>query len=295
MKRQYDTLVIGHPSFDFNIDYQDNLITELGGAVFYSSASAYAGGNKVGVVTKLAEKDTDAIKQFVVPREDIFLIPSKKSTSIRNKYFTADKEKRKCTCISQADAFTVDDIPDVDSKIYHFAGLIYGDYADGLIEELSKRGKVAVDVQGFLRHASGDNTDMYFENWADRERLIPYITYLKTDAAEAEILTGETDRRKAAKILYDMGAKEVLITHNTEVLAYDGKEIYTCPIKARSLIGRSGRGDTTFAAYITERQRASVADSLLFATACVSSKMEKLGPYRGTRKDIEAYIRKFYK
>ena len=163
-----------------------------------------------------------------------------------------------------------------------------------MIEELSKRGKVAVDVQGFLRHASGDNTQMYFENWADRERLIPYITYLKTDAAEAEILTGEKDRTKAAEILYGMGAKEVIITHNTEVLAYDGKRVYTCPIKARSLIGRSGRGDTTFAAYITERKRASVEEALLFATACVSSKMEKLGPYRGTRDDILEYIRMFY-
>lgn len=292
--KKYDTLVIGHPSFDFNIDWQDNLITELGGAVFYSSASAYAGGNKVGVVTKLAEKDKDALKKFVIPQEDIFYIPSSKSTSIRNKYFTADKERRKCTCISQADPFTIDDIPDVESDIYHFAGLIYGDYADGLIEELSKRGKVAVDVQGFLRHASGDNTDMYFENWADRERLIPYVTYLKTDAAEAEILTGKTDRKEAARILYDMGAKEVLITHNTEVLAYDGKRMYTCPIKARSLVGRSGRGDTTFAAYITERKRASVEEALLFATACVSSKMEKLGPYTGKREDILAYIREFY-
>ncbi len=293
--KEYDTLVIGHPSFDFNIDWQNNLVQELGGAVFYSSASAFAGGNKVGVVTKVAPKDVDVLKQFVIPQEDIFYIPSSKSTSIRNQYFTADKEKRKCTCISQADAFTLSDIPDVRSKIYHFAGLIYGDYADGLIEALAERGAVAVDVQGFLRHASGDNTDMYFENWKDRERLLPYVTYFKTDAAEAEILTGTTDRTEAAKILYDMGAKEILITHNTEVLAYDGKNVYTCPIKARNLEGRSGRGDTTFVAYITERQRADVADALLFATACVSSKMEKRGPYRGTRADVQAYIEQFYK
>ena len=87
-----------------------------------------------------------------------------------------------------------------------------------------------------------------------------------------------------------------MITHNTEELAFDGNEIYTCPIKARNLSGRSGRGDTTFAAYISERVTgASVAEALLWATATVSAKMEKPGPYKGTRADIEDYIRRFYK
>ena len=106
--------------------------------------------------------------------------------------------------------------------------------------------------------------------------------------------TGLTDRAEAAKLLYSWGAKEVLITHNTEVLVYDGKEIYTCPIKARSLVGRTGRGDTTFAAYITERQRAGVAEALLYCSALVSLKMESPGPFQGTREDVLQYIKDFY-
>jgi sugar/nucleoside kinase (ribokinase family) len=123
---------------------------------------------------------------------------------------------------------------------------------------------------------------------------LPYIDYLKTDAAEAEILTGLTDRTEAAKLLYSWGAKEVLITHNTEVLAYDGEKIYTCPIKARNLSGRTGRGDTTFAGYITERQHASIEEALLYCTALVSLKMETPGPFMGTREDVLEYIREFY-
>ena len=124
--------------------------------------------------------------------------------------------------------------------------------------------------------------------------MLPYIRYLKTDAAEAEIMTGTADRREAAKMLYDWGAKEILITHNTEVLAYDGKEFFTCPIRARNLSGRTGRGDTTFAAYINERLDADVPAALLTATALVSLKMETPGPFRGTRKDVEDYIAAFY-
>lgn len=86
----------------------------------------------------------------------------------------------------------------------------------------SKYGKVAVDVQCLLRHIEEDKT-MAFHDWAEKEEILPYIDYLKTDAAEAEILTSLTDRVEAAKLLYSWGAKEVVISHNTEVIAYDGK------------------------------------------------------------------------
>ncbi len=293
---KYDVLTIGHISLDYNIDYLDNQIIEIGGAVIYSSAAAFALGHKVGAVTKLAKKDSDRLKALVLPKEDIFCIDSECSTSIRNKYFTADKERRACTCISQADAFTITDIPNVDSEIYHFAGLIFGDFDGALIKSLSKRGKVAVDVQATLRHQDrNDGGKMYFEDWAEKKELLPYIDFLKTDAAEAEILTGCVDRKEAAKMLYDWGAKEICITHNKEVLAYDGKNFYTCPIKARNLSGRSGRGDTTFASYITERLSNDIATSLLWATATVSLKMEKPGALQVKREAIENYIKEFYK
>ena len=292
--KKYDTLTIGHISLDYNIDYQDNQIIEVGGAVIYSSAAAYAGGYKVAVVTKVAPQDKDRLSAFVIDKDDIYYIPSSESTSIRNKYHTADKERRTCTCIGQGDSFKIDDIKDFDTNIYHFAGLIYGDFDGEIIKWASKRGKVAVDVQALLRHANRQTGEMYFEDWSEKKEILPYIDYLKTDAAEAEILTGLTDRKEAAKLLHSWGAKEVVITHNTEVLAYDGNKFATCPIRARNLSGRSGRGDTTFAAYITERQNESMEKALLWATATVSTKMEAPGPYKGKREDIVEYIHLMY-
>ncbi len=292
--KKYDTLTIGHISLDYNIDYQDNQIIEVGGAVIYSSAAAYAGGYKVAVVTKVAPQDKDRLSAFVIDKDDIYYIPSSESTSIRNKYHTADKERRTCTCIGQGDSFKIEDIKDFDTNIYHFAGLIYGDFDGEIIKWASKRGKVAVDVQALLRHANRETGEMYFEDWSEKKEILPYIDYLKTDAAEAEILTGLTDRKEAAKLLHEWGAKEVVITHNTEVLAYDGNNFYTCPIRARNLSGRSGRGDTTFAAYITERQQESIEKALLWATATVSTKMEAPGPYKGKREDIVEYIHLMY-
>ena len=41
------------------------------------------------------------------------------------------------------------------------------------------------------------------------------------------------------------------------MLVYDGKDFFTCPVKARNLSGRTGRGDTTFGAYLAKRMTGS--------------------------------------
>lgn len=293
MENKYDVLVIGPVSLDHNIDYLGNERKELGGAVVASGFAAAKSGNRTALFTKLNPADADVEERFANSGADLYWKRSAATCSIRNQYFTADKEKRLCTSMGVCDPFRFEEFADIQAGIYHFAGLVYGDFDGKLFADASKRGKVAVDVQCLLRHVEPDKT-MAFHDWAEKLEYLPYIDYLKTDAAEAEILTGLTDRAEAAKLLYSWGAKEVLITHNTEVLAYDGKEIYTCPIKARNLSGRTGRGDTTFAGYITERQRAGIAEALLYCTALVSLKMETPGPFMGTRQDVEEYILNFY-
>lgn len=291
--KKYDTLVIGPVSLDRNIDYQGNERREIGGAVVASGWASAGSGAKTAVFTKLNPADADPEKVFEGSGADVFWKPSKETCSIRNRYFTANQEKRACTSLGKCDPFLFTELPDIETSLYHFAGLICGDFDGPLFKAASERGKVAVDVQCFLRYVEEDRT-MAFHDWAEKKEYLPLIDFLKTDAAEAEILTGLSDRAEAAKTLYSWGAKEVMITHNTEVLVYDGKEISTCPIKARNLSGRTGRGDTTFAGYITERLHAGVTEALLYATALVSLKMETPGPFKGKREDVLKYIKEFY-
>ena len=292
-RKSYDVLVIGPVSLDHNIDHLGNERKELGGAVVASGFAAAKSGNKTALFTKLNPADADVEERFAASGADLYWKESAATCSIRNQYFTADKEKRACTSMGVCDGFKFEELPDIETKIYHFAGLVYGDFDGELFKEAARHGKVAVDVQCLLRHVEPDKT-MAFRDWAKKKEYLPYIDYLKTDAAEAEILTGLTDRAEAAKLLYSWGAKEIMITHNTEVLIYDGKEIYTCPIKARNLSGRTGRGDTTFAGYITERQRAEIPEALQYCTALVSLKMETPCPFMGTREDVLNYIKEFY-
>jgi len=291
--RNYDTFIMGHISIDENI-YQREAVKEIGGAVIYSSCASYAVGHKTGILTKLSFQDKDCLKAFIIPEEDIFALGSQNTTSIRNIYHSEDRERRTCTALSVADPFKIEDMPNnIDSQIYHFAGLISGEFDNKMIKFLHSEGKIALDVQGFLRTV-GENKEMLFKDWKEKKEYLPFIDYLKTDAAEAEIMTGTKDRKIAAEMLFGWGAKEIMITHNKEVLIYNGKKHYTCPLKPRNLSGRTGRGDTCFSAYITERLNKNIEDALLFASALVSLKMERPGPFKGTRDKVEDYIKKFY-
>ena len=289
----FDTFILGQPSLDVNTDYDGTTIRPIGGAVVYSGYAASGMGHRVAVLPKANSADMDVNELFADARNvTVFPLRSPSSTSIQNIYHTADRERRTCTAISRIDPYLIEEIPDVDASIYHIAGLMRGDLGNEIVEFASKKAMAAVDVQCMLR--CDENGSMVFHDWAEKRDMFPLIRFLKTDAAEAEILTGLTDRVKAAKLMYEWGAQEIMITHNTEVLVYDGREIYTCPLKPRSLIGRTGRGDTCFAGYITERLTADIPTALLRAAALVSLKMETPGPFKGTRLDVAEYIRQFY-
>ena len=289
----YDLMILGPATRDVNIDYTGAEDRSVGGAVTFCTPAARAAGAKVFAAVKIAEGDRDILDVFSMPGEDIALLPSEKTTLMRNEYFTPDRERRRAACPAQSGPITPEEVPDVKCRMYHLAGLLYGDFPGELLVELKSRGMLAADAQGFLRH--NENGSLVFHDWAEKLRYLPMLDFLKTDAAEAEILTGTTDRVAAAKQLHDWGAKEILISHNTEMLAFDGEKIYTCPVKARNLSGRTGRGDTTTGSYLAMRLNgASVPEALRYATACVSLKMETPGVFRGTKADVLAYLDAFY-
>jgi sugar/nucleoside kinase (ribokinase family) len=53
-----------------------------------------------------------------------------------------------------------------------------------------------------------------------------------------------------------------------------------------NISGRTGRGDTTFSAYLSWRLNHDPKESLKFAAALVSIKMETPGPFKGTLEDV---------
>jgi len=291
---RFNTLIIGETAQDTNVDYDGTTVQAIGGAVYYSGFAAANMGHPTAVLPKADTAQVDLKAAFAAaPNVTVFPLHSAHSFVTKNVYHTPDRERRTSTVDSVIDPYRPGEVPgEIDAEIWHLAGLVGGDIPDEFIPFAAKKAMVAIDAQCMLRWV--ENGGMVYHDWKAKREMLPYVRFLKTDAAEAEILTGLTDRAEAARVLHSWGAKEVLITHNTEVLAYDGGEIFTCPIKARNLSGRTGRGDTTFACYINERLTQDIPTALRTATALVSLKMETPGPYMGTRADVEAYIREFY-
>ena len=287
--KHYDTFLIGHITVDEVQEVDGTRYGFFGGAELFSSYAAYFTGASVGILTKMATEQRMLMDILPFDRDDIYFIESKCNTSMLNRYLSEDRERRDLVVASVAEPFHIDDIPEISSSIYHLAGLIRGDFEDGMIEHLAKRGNVAVDMQGYLRCLDEKTRMLYFKDYEHKEREFPFIHFLKTDAAEAEILTGTSDRKKAAEIMNGWGAKEVMITHNSEVMVYNGQEFFTAPLMPRNLSGRAGRGDTVFSVYITERLNRDIREALDFAAAAVSLKMEQPGPLKKGREVIEQY------
>ncbi len=280
--KSYDIVMIGHVSKDILV-FKGEEERLLGGAVLYSSASAGRSGAAVLVVTKLASSDRDMLERSRDPGVEMLVLDSPRTTSIKIVYESEDRERRKVTLLSRASPFKPEEIPEAGTRIFHLAGLFTGEIPDEIIHPLARRAEMAIDAQGFLR--SSENGELVFRDWDGKEEFLPEIAYLKTDAAEAEILTGKDDRGKAALILHEMGAREVMVTHHTEVLVCE-KKIYRAPFNPGNLSGRTGRGDTCFAAYLAWRLSHGIEESVRYAAALTSLKMEIPGIFRGSIQDV---------
>ncbi|MBQ5950914.1 MAG: ribokinase [Lachnospiraceae bacterium] len=291
----YDIMIIGQMTLDHNTDYDGREEFRTGGAVTFSGYAAAAIGHSVAVVPKGDPAVIDPYAAFADSRvEKIFPVYSPTCTVMENTYFTPDRERRRCLNTSSIVPYAPEDLPEEEARIYHLGGLVNGDMGADILEACARRGDTALDVQAVLRCRNEDGS-LELRDWPDKLRYLPLIRFLKTDAAEAEVLTGTDDREKAAFLLCEWGAKEVLITHNTEALVCDGTHIFRAPLKPRNLSGRTGRGDTTFAGYLTERLGSDIPAALEYAAPLVSLKMETPGPFTGTRQDVLDYIEQFYR
>jgi len=290
---EYDLIIMGHVSKDIIVEFGGAETRLLGGALLYSALTAARAGAKVLAVTKASAADVPSL-DFLrsEPNLELVVQPSAETTSILNVFKSADRERRDVTLHSAADPFRASDLPaGASAPVIDLAGLFAGELPDALIGELRGRARIAVDAQGLLRTAMADRTMKFFD-WANKKKYLPMVSYFKTDAAEAEILTGLSDREAAARALAELGrrpdgtAPEIMVTHNTEVIVLSGGKIYRAPFTPSNLSGRTGRGDTTFAAYLAHRLGHGAEESVRFAAALCSIKMEKPGPFSATMEDV---------
>ena len=304
MNSAFDLLFIGHFAVDHNVV---DGVAEIasGGGVYYGGIAAARLGARVGVVTRLRAEDFPRLAAFREAGVEVFATAAPDTSGIENSYSSADMERRTCVPLGFAGAIQAQDIPDVQAHIYAVTPIIAGEVDLPLLKLLAARAQpqrvsetlwgygapgVALDVQGFVRVRVGPSTGsgaaLVFRPWAEMAEGLAHVTYLKVDRAEAEALTGETDLARAAVKLAAYGPKEIVLTQSAGVMVYAEGQTYFAAFTPRSLAGRTGRGDTCFATYLTKRLTCAPAEACRWAGAVTTLKQEQPGPWRGSPADV---------
>lgn len=293
----YDIFIFGHTSVDL-IKTPREEYEMTSGPILYSAWTAHQLGYSVGVLTKTATKDRRRLDAFPVPREDLFWRDSFETVRSKLEYRTDAMEKRVITNQKQADPYLIDDFPDFSARLVHFCSLFTGEADLEVIRFAGGKAPLAVDVQGLLRKVFEDGSVRYVP-WEEKSDVLPLCRFFKADAAEAAFITGidtETHegRAKAARQFVDWGAQEAILSHNEELIAAHDSRVVSAPLKNRASSGRTGRGDTCFTSYMTERFNNPPAEAIKFAAALTSLKLEVPGPFKKTRKDVDDFMKEFY-
>ncbi|MDP2791051.1 MAG: PfkB family carbohydrate kinase [Rectinemataceae bacterium] len=276
---KYDIVCIGHITGDIR-----NMMGEktpfTGGAAFFSPCAAARSGARVFVLTRMADHDALTVAPLRDAGIDVRVLSSPETTGMENIFLTPDPDKRSLRLYGLADPFDENDLATLpEAEVYHMASLFRTELPDSLIPILAGRGRLALDVQAVLRYFS--DGDVRFAQWSSQGKYMPFVHYLKADSHEITVMTGSDDREAAARLFYAMGAREIVITRQDEALAYDGSRFCRAPFNPRSLEGRAGRGDSCFLAYIAWRKNHDIDESIHYAAALTSIKMETAGPFSG--------------
>lgn len=281
-------VIIGHVSVDENIII-DKTYREGGGGVYFAAVAAGKLGMSVSAITKCAEADIDLFSKTL---EDAGVkctfLPSEKSTSCQNYYPTTNPEDRRQKFLSLASPFEEKDLPSESPDAVVFMNALWlGEFPEALIPVVRnlKFCKYLVgDAQGFIRQIQEEGK-IVRADWANKKDYLKCFDLFKIDSGEANLLCGTTDLAVACRQLGEWGAKCVIATQAESVTVFDGEGLYTAPFGHYTMIGRTGRGDTTTMAYIAagglwcrpEERQAAVTEAARVATA----KMQYPGPFKG--------------
>ena len=288
----YDLLCIGNYTKDTiitpsGIKYVD------GGAMNYAAHASARLGSRTAVVTHLAEEDQRVVDKFLEAGIACYHTYSPSSTCMKLEYPTFNPDIRTLTVASTAEPILARDVIEIQTEAAVIGSSFRGEVGFDVIKALkTKRIFLGADMQGFVRVLRGQS--LIYESWDEMPATLAFLDVVKSDAVEAEHLTGERDIYKAAKLFASFGPKEVVLTHKDGVLIYADGDFRQLSFYSRGLDGRSGRGDTCIGSYMAMRKSLDPFEAGVWAAAVTSLKMEKLGPFDRSKEDVLVLIREKY-
>jgi len=288
----YDVVYIGNYTKDTIISPSGVRYVD-GGAVNYAAHAAARIGFKVAVVTRLASEDGRVVEKFAQAGIDCFPTYTPHSTLMNLEYPTNNPDIRNLSVTETAGSITLSEVEGLQVKAAVIGTSLRGEVGLDVIQALNKKGLVlSADMQGFVRVLRDQK--LVYEPWEEMQTTLAYLDILKSDAVEAEFLTGERDIHKAAQIYAQMGPKEIVLTHKDGLLVLAEGQFHEVGFFPQRMNGRSGRGDTCLGTYVAVRLVKPPAEACVWAAAVTSLKMENLGPFNRSIGEVEDLIRDRY-
>ena len=288
-----DICCIGHITKD-KIVTPHRVVYMAGGTSFYFAYAINQLPNDVSfsLVTSMDPTETEPAEKMRQAGIDVTLNASRNTVFFENIY-GENQNERKQRVLAKADPFTIEQLEHVDAKVYHLGSLLSDDFSNEVVEYLAKKGKVSIDVQGYLREVRDEK--VYPIDWKDKLKVLKNTYYLKVNEIEMETITGLKDAHEAAKLLHSWGVTEVIITLGSEgSLIYVDDTFYEIPAYApHEVVDATGCGDTYSAGYLYQRTLgATPTEAGKFAAAMCTIKLEHNGPFNRYIDDIHEIISK---
>jgi len=281
----YDICCIGHVTLDKVVTTRSEMHM-AGGTAFYFSSALENMDARYLLVTSVAESEIGYVDALREKGTEIWSYPSAYTVYFENIY-GENQDNRTQNVLQQADPFTVEQLRDVDASVFHLGPLLAGDISVELIKFLSSKGKVSLDVQGYLRKV--EDQKVRAVSWTEKCEALQYVDILKADEAELRVLTGAEDIQEGVKLVTEWGVREAVITDGSLGSAIYAEGIfYKIPAYPPDhTVDATGCGDTYMAGYLYQRAKGvAIQQAGEFAAAMASLKMESPGPFTGTEQEV---------
>jgi len=286
MKR-YDIVFIGHVTIDEIVAAEGSSTGTGGGAPLFGSLAAAVTEKKIAVITRIAKEDKYLVETLKKAGIDVYLQSTQDTSHMRVVHPSSNVDERLMYQTQDAGFFTIEELPSFGANLVHLGALTDREFTLEFMQELKERGfRLSVDMQGFIRQVDETTRIIRFGDVPEKQEIMGIVDFVKLDVVEAKILTGTENIAEAAAICEGWGSRETLITRSDGVLVRSMGKNYFESFSNRSSPGRTGRGDTTFGAYLARRLDHSIEESIRFAATLASIKMKTPGPFSGTYKDV---------
>lgn len=288
-----DICCIGHITKD-KIVTPNRTVYMAGGTSFYFSYAINQLPKDVtfSLVTAMDPTEKEPVEKMLKAGIDVSMNASRNTVFFENIY-GANQNERKQRVLAKADPFTIQQLEHVDAKVFHLGSLLADDFPTEVVEYLSRKGRVSIDVQGYLREVRDEK--VYPIDWKEKLKVLKHTYYLKVNETEMKTITGLKDAHEAAKLIHAWGVTEVIITLGSEgSLVYVDDKFYEIPAyPPHEVVDATGCGDTYSAGYLYKRlQGATPTEAGKFAAAMCTIKLEHNGPFNRSIEDVEKIIKK---